>query len=89
MRDGTGDVVGFIGRYDGTRVNLPVVFGLSATIGLQTILLLAAIQRIPLGTSVAVEFLGPMTVAALLSHRMRALIWPALALLGFVLLTEP
>ncbi|WP_423783101.1 EamA family transporter [Ferrimicrobium acidiphilum] len=69
--------------------DLPIVFGLGATIGLQTILFLAAIQRIPLGTSVAVEFLGPMTVAALLSHRMRALIWPALALLGVVLLTEP
>src|ERR1044071_2834819 len=50
---------------------------------------LAAIARIPLGTAVAVEFLGPLTVAALRTHHTRALTWPALALLGVVLLTQP
>ncbi|MCW2809379.1 MAG: putative threonine/homoserine efflux protein [Marmoricola sp.] len=54
-----------------------------------TIAFLAAIQRIPLGTAVAVEFLGPLTVAAVRSHSKRALAWPALALVGVVLLTEP
>jgi inner membrane transporter RhtA len=54
-----------------------------------TITFLAAIERIPLGTAVAVEFLGPLTVAAVRSHSMRALTWPVLALLGVALLTEP
>ena len=54
-----------------------------------TIAFLASIERIPLGTAVAIEFLGPLTVAAVRSHSARALIWPALALLGVVLLTEP
>ena len=61
----------------------------ASTTGLVTIAFLAAIERIPLGTAVAVEFLGPLTVAAVRSHSRRALTWPALALLGVVLLTEP
>ena len=71
------------------RHDVPALLGLGITTGLQTIVFLAAIARIPLGTAVAIEFLGPLTVAATRSHRARALIWPALALLGVTLLTEP
>jgi inner membrane transporter RhtA len=71
------------------RRDLPTLLGLGVTTGLVTIGFLAAIERIPLGTAVAIEFLGPLTVAALRSHSTRALVWPALALLGVVLLTEP
>jgi len=62
------------------RRDLPVLLGLGVTTGVQTITFLAAIERIPLGTSVAIEFLGPLTVAAVRSHSRRALAWPALAL---------
>lgn len=71
------------------RRDLPSLLGLGVTTGLVTIAFLAAIERIPLGTAVAIEFLGPLTVAALRSHSTRALTWPALALLGVVLLTQP
>ena len=71
------------------RRDVPALLGLGVTTGMVTITFLAAIERIPLGTAVAVEFLGPLTVAAVRSHSRRALIWPALALLGVVLLTEP
>jgi inner membrane transporter RhtA len=71
------------------RRDVPILLGLGVTTGLVTIAFLAAIQRIPLGTAVAVEFLGPLTVAAVRSHSKRALAWPALALVGVVLLTEP
>lgn len=54
-----------------------------------TLSFLAAIDRLPLGTVVAIEFLGPLTVAAVNSHSRRALAWPALALVGVVMLTEP
>ena len=37
----------------------------------------------------AIEFLGPLTVAAARSRSTRALVWPAVALAGVVLLTEP
>jgi inner membrane transporter RhtA len=71
------------------RNDVPVLLGLGFTTGVQTIAFLAAIDRIPLSTSVAVEFLGPLTVVAVRSRSPRALTWPALALLGVVLLTEP
>jgi inner membrane transporter RhtA len=71
------------------RRDLPGLMGLGVTTGLVTMAFLAAIERIPLGTAVAVEFLGPLTVAAARSHSRRMLAWPALALLGVVLLTEP
>lgn len=71
------------------RPDVPVLLALGITTGLLTTTFLAAIERIPLGTAVAVEFLGPLTVAALRSRSTRALTWPALALLGVVLLTRP
>jgi inner membrane transporter RhtA len=71
------------------RHDVPIFLGLGVTTGLVTIAFLAAIERIPLGTAVAVEFLGPLTVAAVRGHSRRALAWPALALVGVVLLTEP
>jgi inner membrane transporter RhtA len=71
------------------RRDLPALLGLGVTTGLQTIAFLAAIDRIPLGTCVAIEFLGPLTVAAVRSHSKQALAWPALALAGVLLLTEP
>jgi inner membrane transporter RhtA len=69
--------------------DLPALIGLGVTTGLVTITFLAAIERIPLGTAVAIEFLGPLTIAAVRSHNARALIWPTVALLGVVLLTQP
>jgi len=69
--------------------DVPALLGLGVTTGVQTIAFLAAIERIPLGTTVAIEFLGPLTVATLRSHSKRALTWPALALIGVILLTQP
>ena len=53
-----------------------------------TMLFMAAVARIPLGTASAVEFLGPLGVAVL-RGRGRGLLWPVLAAAGVVLLTEP
>lgn len=71
------------------RADVPGLVVLGLTSGLVTIAFLAAIERIPLGTAVAIEFLGPLTVASARSHRLRALLWPVLALTGVLLLTEP
>ncbi|HEX7101160.1 MAG TPA: EamA family transporter, partial [Nitrolancea sp.] len=51
--------------------------------------MLSLSHAVPAGPAVAIEFLGPLTVAAVRGHRARALIWPAVALLGVALLTEP
>jgi inner membrane transporter RhtA len=74
---------------DVRRQDVPALLGLGVATGLVTVTFLAAIERIPLGTAVAIEFLGPLTVAALRSSSRRALLWPALALVGVVLMTEP
>ena len=67
----------------------PILLGLGITTGLQTVAFLAAIARIPLGTSVAIEFLGPMMVAAVHSRSNRALMWVGAAGVGVVLVTQP
>ena len=71
------------------RRDVPALIALGVTTGAMTCLFLAAIARIPLGTAVAIEFLGPLSVAALRSGTRRALLWPAIALVGVLLLTEP
>lgn len=71
------------------RRDVPALLGLGITTGLITVGFLAAIEHIPLGTAVAIEFLGPLTVAAVRSHSRQMLVWPAVALVGVVLLTQP
>lgn len=46
----------------------------------------AAIDRIPLGPAVAIEFLGPLVLAAVLTRRLADAVWVAVALLGMALL---
>ena len=46
----------------------------------------AAIERLPLGTAVAIEFLGPLVLAACLSRRKSDLIWVGTALAGMAVL---
>ncbi len=53
-----------------------------------TLLFMAAVSRLPLGTASALEFLGPLTIAVWRSRGVgRA--WAAVAALGVVLLTQP
>ena len=53
-----------------------------------TLLFMAAVARLPLGTASAIEFLGPLGVAVARGRR-NTLIWPVLAGAGVLLLTEP
>lgn len=74
-------------RWSLRELRAPILLGLVSA--MMTLAFLAAIDRLPLGTVVAIEFLGPLTVAAMHSASRRALVWPGLALVGVVLLTEP
>jgi inner membrane transporter RhtA len=71
------------------RRDLLVALALGIATATMTVTFLSALARIPLGTAVAIEFLGPLGVAVARSHDRRSLVWPALALGGVVLLTEP
>lgn len=63
-----------------------VVLGV-VTAGL-TLLFMAAVERLPLGTAVALEFLGPLGVAVVRGGG-RRWVWPAVAAVGVLLLTQP
>jgi inner membrane transporter RhtA len=54
-----------------------------------TLLFMAAIARIPLGTASALEFLGPLGVAVIQGRGRNRFVWPGLAAVGVVLLTQP
>ncbi|MDR8018137.1 EamA family transporter [Nesterenkonia aerolata] len=71
------------------RKDVAPLVALGIASGLMTVAFLSAIERIPLGTAVAIEFLGPLLVAGLRSGDRRMLAWPLLALGGVVMLTEP
>lgn len=46
----------------------------------------AAIERIPLGPAVAIEFIGPLVLAAVLTRRRADAIWVGVAIIGIALL---
>jgi inner membrane transporter RhtA len=65
------------------------VVALGVTTGITTVTFISAIDRIPLGTAVAIEFLGPLSVAVFRAHDHRLMVWPLVAFVGVLLLTEP
>jgi len=54
-----------------------------------TMLFMASVARLPLGTASALEFLGPLGVAVARGHGRRRFLWPGLAAVGVLLLTHP
>lgn len=70
----------------GVRLARAVAFG-SAT-ALMNLAFYEAIARLPLGTAVAVEFCGPVAVAAVASRRPRDVAAVALAALGVLLIAD-
>lgn len=68
------------------RVRLVVAFGV--TLGLMNLCFYEAIARIPLGTGVAIEFLGPIVVAAAGSRSRRDAAALALAVAGVITLAD-
>lgn len=63
-----------------------VVVAYGLTLGLMNLCFYLALDRLPLGIAVTVEFLGPLTVALIGSRRWLDALWAALAAAGVVLL---
>jgi inner membrane transporter RhtA len=69
------------------RADLWPAIALGVCAGAQTLAFFAAIDRIPLGVAVAVEFLGPLSVGLAGSRRRLDALWVAAAAAGVALLT--
>jgi inner membrane transporter RhtA len=71
-----------------TPRRLWLVAGFGAALGLMNVAFYEAIDRLPLGTAVAIEFAGPITVAALGTRTRRDVAALALALIGVLALAD-
>jgi inner membrane transporter RhtA len=71
-----------------TRESFAASVALGVVTAAVTILFMQAVERLPLGTASALEFLGPLGVAVLRSHG-RGRLFAAVAAVGVLLLTEP
>ncbi|MBX4932918.1 EamA family transporter [Rhizobium bangladeshense] len=72
--------------YDRAQWTSALVLG--ATTALMTMSFFAAIERIPLGLAVAIDFLGPLSVATIGYGLSRRLLWPLIAALGVLALAH-
>jgi inner membrane transporter RhtA len=69
-----------------TRAQWTAVVLFGAAMGAMNGVFYAAIERIPLGVAVSIEFLGPLVLAAVLARRLLDVLWVAVALVGMALL---
>ncbi len=72
-----------------TRKTFVACVVLGVVTAMVSMLFMAAISRIPLGTASALEFLGPLGVAVAKGRGRGRLVWPVLAAAGVLLLTRP
>lgn len=71
------------------RADLRVAVTFGVVLGVMNLSIYSAMDRIPLGVAVTIEFAGPMAVAVLGSRRPLDLLWVALAATGILLLADP
>jgi inner membrane transporter RhtA len=70
------------------RAGWRVVVGYGGALAGMNVLFYEAVARMPLGTAVTLEILGPLTLSVLASRRLLSVLWAVLALTGVVLLTS-
>jgi inner membrane transporter RhtA len=68
-------------------------FGMCVVLGCVTaaitLLFMASLDRITLGTATALQFLGPLALAVMHGNGRQRVLWPGIAAIGVVLLSQP
>ena len=72
-----------------TRTDVLVLVAFGIALGTMNWAIYSAMERIPIGVAVTIEFAGPLGLAVALSRRAFDLVWVALAAAGILLLTNP
>jgi inner membrane transporter RhtA len=73
-------------RYPLSRYGWRMIALYGSTLGIMNLLFYLALDRIPLGIAVALEFTGPLALALILSRKAVDFIWAILAIVGIVLI---
>lgn len=69
-------------RHSVARKEWQAIAAYGACVGVMNLFFYMAIERIPLGIAVAIEFIGPLSVSLLASRKAIDFLWAALAALG-------
>lgn len=72
-----------------SRTDIWLVAGFGVALGVMNLSIYAALDRIPLGVAVTVEFLGPLGVAVFKGRGPLSLLWAAMAAVGVVAVAGP
>jgi inner membrane transporter RhtA len=72
-----------------TRADLITIGAFGAVLAGMNVCLYLALERLPLGLVVTIDFLGPFVVAVAGTRRARALVWPVLGLVGIAFIAGP
>ena len=73
-------------RFGPSRANLWQIACFGVVLGLMNLLFYMALKRLPLGVTVAIEFVGPLSVAVWTSRRWLDFVWLGLGLLLLLIL---
>lgn len=72
------------GRLSLAQWRMVALYG--ASLGIMNLMFYSALQTLPLGLAVAIEFIGPFTLALVNSRRLTDLLWLLMAMAGLALL---
>ncbi|MQA11960.1 MAG: EamA family transporter [Pseudonocardiaceae bacterium] len=72
-----------------SRRDVPLILGFGTAIAGMSLFLFPALQRLPVGMTVSLQFLGPLSLALLGSRRLPDLLWAGLAGVGVFLFYDP
>ncbi|MSX02770.1 MAG: EamA family transporter [Actinobacteria bacterium] len=76
-----------VSKWSPQQFKMALVFGL--TLAAMNLSFYAAIERLPVGIATTIEFLGPISIAAVFSRRLLDGLWVLLAAGGVVLIAQP